>query len=84
MTSPQISQASDLYLAEHGQQPALMAGLHTAPGDSVGTYHRLHARLPPRPQVQVVLEHLAEQFAALHVQALLHFAMGELASIHPL
>jgi hypothetical protein len=84
VTSPPIGQASDLDLAEHDQQPALMASLYAAPGHSVGAYHCLHARLPLRPQVQVVLEHLAEQLAALHVQALLQLAVAELARICPL
>ncbi len=84
VTSAPVGQPSDLDLAEHGQQSALVASLDAAPGHSVSAYHRLHARLPLRPQVQVVLEHLAEQLAALHVQALFQFAMGELARIRPL
>jgi len=59
---------------------ALMACLDAASRHSVGAHHRLQARLPLRPQVQVVLEHLAEQIAALHVQTLVQFAVGELAA----
>jgi hypothetical protein len=60
VTSSPVRQASDLDLAEHGQQSALMASFHATPGHSVGAYHRLNARLSLRPQVQVILEHLAE------------------------
>src|SRR5215472_1575539 len=84
MAPPPIGQARDLDLAEHGQQPALVACLHAAPRHSVGAHHHLQAPLALGTQVQVVLEHLAEQLAALHLQALLQFAMGELARLRPL
>ena len=78
---PPVSHACDLDLAENGQQPALVVSLHAASRNSVGSHHCFQAQLLLGAQVQVVLEHLAEQLAALYLQALLRFAVGELARL---
>jgi hypothetical protein len=55
-----------------------VAGLDAASRHTVGAHHLLQTRLNLRPQVKVVLEHPAEQLAALHIQTLLQFTVGEL------
>jgi hypothetical protein len=65
VAAPSVGQARDLDLAEHRHQYTPVVSLHAASRNSVGAHCRLQARLPLCAQVQVVLEHLAEQLAIL-------------------
>jgi hypothetical protein len=56
------------HLAEHRGQGTAMPGLGAGPRDPVRAGHLPEAGFPGRPQVQVVLEQLAQQLPAVGVQ----------------
>jgi len=71
-----VGQPRDLDRPEDGGKLAGVAGLDSASTDPVGG-RDIDPALPHRPQVQVVLEQLAQQGAALDVEAVLELGVGE-------
>jgi hypothetical protein len=65
---------------EHGRQPAGVPGLGPGPGQSVGV-EDLDPGLADLPEVQVVLQQLAQQRASLDVQAFLQLGVGQPAGL---
>ena len=76
-----IGQAGDLDRTEDGRQWSGMAGLDTAPTDTVGVHDVVAALLTDRTQVQVVLEQQPDQLTHIDTQSLFELAVGEVPGL---
>ena len=71
-----VRQPGDVHLPEEGLEGALVTPLDAATRDPLGIHH-LDPGFPAGAQIEVILEQLADQLAALSVEELLELTVGE-------
>jgi hypothetical protein len=81
MPAPAVGQTGDGDLAEDRSQDASVAGFDRAARHPVHVADRLQALLAVRTQVEVVLQQLAQQLAALSLQLGFELGMGQPAGV---
>lgn len=71
-----VSEAAHFDLPEDGGQATAAAGLDGAVGDALGSCHAPQALLAPGPQVEVLLQELAEDLTRVGGEAVLELGVG--------